>query len=135
MNTALARTISTPRRLALALTLAAAGLVGCGGGGEDVVDDPYVNWTNSVNGVVVLDANNDRFAVRSNSRALVDYSDGKALDGITVNGFNVYISGTLRGTVTQVAGTGGSSVAQLLCTSGRPMDITATSTTYTWRCT
>ena len=59
------------RRLAPVLAVAAIGLAACGGGGEDGFGGPeYVSWQNNANDTVILDWNNDRYAVR------ISFDDG-----------------------------------------------------------
>jgi hypothetical protein len=136
MNTALARSISTPRRLALALALAATGLAGCGGGGEDLVEDPpYVNWSNSVNGTLIRDGNNEGYSVRVDNRTLVNLDANTQLTGLTVDtSANIRDSGVIVGSVAIGTSTTGSAIAVLRCLSGRSMDVRLSSSGWSYVC-
>jgi len=125
MNIAWTRT-PAPRRRALATALAAAAaLAGCGGGYDDGYEEPqYVVWSNSVNGTVIRDDNNEGFAVRVDNRALVHLAANTQLNGLTVDASsNVLDRGTRIGAVVIGPSTTGASIAVLRCVSGRSMDV------------
>lgn len=125
------------RRLAVVLSIAAAALTACGG--EDgLLDDPngpFVSWQNNANGTVILDSNNDRYAVRVSDRAVVSMQDNKALTGLTVNSnADLLDSGVKVGGVFPGTSTSGSTIAVFKCTNGRSLNISETSTTYNYSC-
>ena len=124
------------RRLAVVLSIATAALAACGGGGEDVIDGPvYVSWQNNANDTIILDSNNDRYAVRISDRAVVSMQDNKALTGLTVStGADLMDSGVKVGGVFPGTSTTGSTIAVFKCTNGRSVNITETSTTYSYTC-
>jgi hypothetical protein len=135
MNTAPLSTISGHRRLALAFTLAAAGLAGCGGG-DDLVEEPaYVNWSNSVNGTLIRDGNNEGYAVRVDNRTLVNLDANTQLTGLTVDSSaNVRDSGVIVGAVAVGTSTTGSNIAVLRCLNGRSMDVRLGSAGWSYVC-
>jgi hypothetical protein len=92
----------------------------CGGGGSR----SFITWTNSMNGVVVKDANNEDFAFYSDDRCLYSYATG----GETTN-FCLYSgssSGNFAGIAMQVmlaSGSNGGCVAVLADYYGHQIDI------------
>jgi hypothetical protein len=102
-------------------TLSAATTYGGGGGGGS---SGYITWTGSVNDIVVLDANGERFAFTADTRCLYSYNTG----GVTSN-FCLY-SGSAYGSfagqyvqVLSVAAQGGGCLTGLADASGRKIDI------------
>ncbi len=124
------------RRLAPVLAVAAIGLAACGGGGEDGFGGPeYVSWQNNANDTVILDWNNDRYAVRISDRAVVSMMDKKALTGLSVNtSAELWDSGVRVGSVVAGVSTSGSTIAVFKCTNGRNLNISETSTTFSYAC-
>jgi hypothetical protein len=134
MFTNFIRAPAPSRRLALVLALAAGSLAACGGGGEGLEpDSTYSDWTNNANGVVILDANNDRFAVRRDNDVLADYMTDTQLIGITVddNG-GIWYRGSQIGSVVSAPSASGGRIAAMRCLDGRSMDITFSASTNTW---
>lgn len=121
------------------LALVATGVVGCGGGGEDEGSGSgtggYVNWNNSTNGAVVVDADNEEFRVVSDSRQIEDRS-GKQARGMTVDSdARVFVEGRQVGVVQLVDGSNGTKIAAFRCLNGSAMDITfQADNTYSYAC-
>lgn len=136
MHAHIHRLAAAPRTLLLA-GAAALALAACGGG-EDTVDptpSTYVTWTNNANDTVILDWNNDRYAVRRSDRAVVSMQDNKTLTGLSVNSnADLIDSGVIVGGVYNGTSTSGSTIAVFKCTNGRSLNIVETSTSYSYSC-
>ncbi len=114
------------------LTLAA-----CGGGedGQPEPDSTYVSWSGSANDVVILDWNNERFAVRRDNRNVAFYNTDTVLNNLTVNSSaDVYWGSTRIGSVTYTTAVSGARIVDFTCLDGREMDITVTSGSWSYRC-
>ncbi len=128
--------LATPRALLIG-AVAAASLAACGGGdGTDLVDTPtYVTWINNANDTVILDWNNDRFAVRRSDRAVISMQDNKVLTGLSVNtNADLVDKGVTVGGVFEGTSTTGSKIAIFKCNNGRSLNIIETSSTYSYSC-
>lgn len=126
---------STLARATIA-TLALASLVACGGGDDEPLpDSAYISWTGSANGVVILDWNNERFAVRVDNRAVAFYDNDVVLTGLSVNGAsNVFSGGVHIGRVSYTTATTGATIVDFTCLDGSEMDITLSGGTWSYRC-
>lgn len=123
------------RRLALVLSIAAASLAGCGGGDDGTDPELYVSWENNANGTVIVDWNNDRYAVRRSDRVVVSLQDMKALTGMSVDvAAQVWASGVVVASVSPGLSTTGTTIAVFKCSGGRTLNITETSTSYSQAC-
>lgn len=116
-------------------------LCACGGGGDSGGSSPngggvsYVSWNGSANGTVIKDANNEDFAIDASSRNVVALSDGRVLNGATVDSAaRVSISGQSIGIVSISASTTGSKIAVFQCNDGSPLDFKASASTWTYSC-
>lgn len=74
------------RMISWAITLVAAVLAGCGGGGEATIGvsggsgaaaPTFLGWTGNSNGDRVVDANNDAFAFYSDTGCLYNFRTGR----------------------------------------------------------
>jgi hypothetical protein len=105
-------------------TLSADTTYSGGGGGGGGGGTGYINWTGSVNGTTVLDANGESFAFTASTRCLYSYNTG----GVTSN-FCLYSNsaeGSFAGQYVQVlsvAAAGGGCLAALADSYGRKIDI------------
>ncbi len=137
MNTSMTRKPWPHRRTALTLALASAALAACGGGEDEgpLPDAEYVTWSNSANGVVIVDWNNERFAVLKDGGGLAHYTDDRVLNGMVVTGFSVRLNGVAIGTVTYATSTTGNQITDLSCLNGTEMDIVfASNGNWSYRC-
>lgn len=133
-----------PFKRAAWLALLTAGLSGCGGGGggDDGIGEgsgdtgtAYVNWVDSANGNVVVDADNEEYRVSADGRQIEDRS-GRRASGMTVDAdARVVVNGEVVGQVQLVDATGGGRIAALRCTDGSAMDVTFhVDNTYSYAC-
>ena len=93
----------------------------------------YVIWNGSVNGNVVLDRDNEHFRVRA-STGQVETEGGVSLIGLLVSGSTLISSGTVIGSVSLVAASGGGNVAAFRCLNGNLVQINVGSTQYSVAC-
>ncbi len=117
--------------------LALAALSACGGSDDPapLPDSAYVSWSGSANTVVILDWNNERFAVRNDSRAVAFYDNDTVLTGLSVNSSADVFSGATRiGSVTYTTATNGARIVDFTCLDGREMDIIMSGGSWTYRC-
>jgi hypothetical protein len=112
-------------------------LTACGGSeGEGAnSDSDYYFWPLTTTGVVILDANDERFAMRIDNRAVVEYANGKALSGLTITGAgDLMRSGTKIGGVV-LGSSNGQPAVGFFCPNLRPLDLRVTGTNWTYVCT
>ncbi|MBG9389867.1 hypothetical protein [Caenimonas aquaedulcis] len=101
---------------------ATSGTSGGGGGGGG--SGGYISWTNSNNGVTVLDANNESFAFEANSRCLYSYNTQSTTTNFCLYSGAAY--GSFAGQYVQVmlvASTTGGCIAALADAYGYQIDI------------
>ena len=138
MNQGFARRFFTAGRFVAALAASSGMLAACGGAEDALIDVPappsYITWTGSGNGVVVKDHDNDNFAVRSDTGAIVFYTDNRMLTGLTVVGNSIMNNGVLIGSVTYTTSVTGSRITDMTCLNGLDLDITMTSSSWSYRC-
>ena len=94
----------------------------------------YVVWNGSSNGKAVLDGSNRRFGVNQSTKVVHDFQTNIALNGLTVQGADVYVQGGLVGVVTLAPGENSSQVAVFRCTNGSNMEITQTPGQWAYSC-
>ena len=94
----------------------------------------YVSWNGSSNGKMVLDGSNRRFGVNQSTKVVHDFETNIALNGLTVEGADVYVQGGRVGVVTLAPGENSSQVAVFRCTNGSNMEITQTPGQWAYSC-
>lgn len=133
-------------KLPIVFSLVAVGLAACGGGGgsgigTDTGTGPgtdsgpsFVNFRDSSNGEVVVDADNEEFRIDANSRLVVDRS-GASLTGLTVDSSsNVFRNGVQIGIVGNATSTAGTTIAAFKCSDGSRLDLTVSVTSWSHQC-
>ena len=92
----------------------------------------YIEWNGSSNGTVVVDSNNDHFAVSASTMELFyqrSTSDAVRLNGLTLNSTSQIVdAGVVRGYVGLADSTSGGKIAALYCSDGSLMNINISST-------
>ncbi len=94
-----------------------------GNGTEAPTALTFINWSNSANGVVVLDSTGERFAFNQQTRCMYSYNTQKETSNYCLSGTN---TGSLAGIsfrVLLVSANGGGCIAALVDSSGYMIDI------------
>lgn len=133
-------------RLALASIagVALSLLFGCGGGGSSSADGSsqpnYVTWSNSANGTIIKDAQNNDFSVDASTGAVVALANNTTLNGLKVVATtgNVVDNGVVIAAITLELSTTGSKIATFACSGPAPqfgaMTIVVSAQGWTYTC-